>query len=373
VSEPRRVLLLSAYDAHSHRRWRRGLVAACPDWDWTVLALPPRHFAWRVRGNSLSWAFSERHTLEQPYDAIVATSMTDLSALKGMVPALAMIPSLVYCHENQFAYPHQPEHIPRSEPRITGLYAMLAADRVLFNSDYNRTSLLEGARALLAQMPDAVPRGVVDRLAEKTAVLPVPLEEIWFAAPPRHNGPFTLVWNHRWEFDKAPERLFAALLKLKGAGVDFRIHVTGQQFRRQPAVFADMKARLGDCIGQWGFVEATANYAQVLRESHVVLSTALHEFQGLAVLEATACGCYPLVPDRLAYPELFPDACRYASYPDEPARECEAMADALLGLNEQYRQGGLPAAPGVTALAWKELVRTYRHEIESVITRSRQA
>jgi len=104
-----RILLLSAYDAHSHRRWRQGLVAAFPEWRWTVLTLPPRFFSWRVRGNSLSWAFSERETLEQSYDVLVATSMTDLSALKGLVPAL------VYCHENQFAYPDRlayPEFFP---------------------------------------------------------------------------------------------------------------------------------------------------------------------------------------------------------------------------------------------------------------------
>ena len=355
-----KVLLLSAYDAHSHRRWRRGLVAAFPDWDWTVLALPPRHFSWRVRGNSLSWAYGERHTLEQPYDVIVATSMTDVSALKGLVPSLAGIPTLVYCHENQFAYPEPPECVPRYAPKITTLYAMLAADRVLFNSDYNRTTLLDGAGTLLAQMPDAVPPGVIDSLAGKSGVLPVPLETDWFGQPSQAGSPFTLVWNHRWEFDKAPERLFAALQKLKAAGVEFRVHVIGQQFRKRPAVFADSYQALAGHIGQWGFVEAEADYRQILRESHVVLSTALHEFQGLAVLEATACGCIPLMPDRLAYPELFAAEYRYASYPDEPARESEAIADALLGLYEHYQQGHLPAAPDVSALAWTELARTYR-------------
>lgn len=367
MHEPVKALLLSAYDAHSHRRWRRGLVTAFADWDWTVLALPPRHFSWRVRGNSLSWAFSERHTLEQSYDVMIATSMTDLSALKGMVPSLALTPSLVYCHENQFAYPHQPQREPRNEPRITGLYAMLAADRVLFNSEFNRTSLLDGARALLAQMPDAVPYGVIDQLADKTTVVPVPLEDDWFDAPPRRNGPFTLVWNHRWEFDKAPERLFAALLKLKATGAEFRVHVVGQQFRQQPPMFADMQAKLGECIGQWGYVKAQADYAQLLRASHVVLSTALHEFQGLAVLEAAACGCVPLVPDRLAYPEFIPATCRYPSFPDEPSRESEAIADALFGLYAQYRQGALPAAPDVSALAWTKLARTYEYEIRSVV------
>ena len=367
-----KVLLLSAYDAHSHRRWRQGLVAAFPEWDWTVLALPPRHFTWRVRGNSLSWAYSERHTLEQPYDILIATSMTDLSALKGMVPSLANVPSLVYCHENQFAYPHQPDTVQYNEPKFTSLYAMLAADRVVFNSEYNRTSLLEGARDLLGKMPDAVPAGVIDQLADKTCVLPVPLEASWFD-PARRDAatgrPFTLVWNHRWEFDKAPERLFGALLKLRAAGATFRVHVIGQQFRRQPAVFADMYPQLEANVGEWGFVESADDYARLLRESHVVLSTALHEFQGLAVLEAVACGCFPLVPDRLAYPELFPAACRYPSFPDEPARESEAIADALLDLHEQHRQGALPAAPDVSALSWTKLAQTYADEIRSVAMR----
>jgi len=154
-----KVLLLSAYDAASHRHWRETLVAQFPEWDWQVLTLPARYFAWRIRGNSLSWAFGQRELLEQPYDLVIATSMTDLSALRGMVPVLAQIPTLVYFHENQFAYPESGREYGSVEPKVLNIYTALAADYVLFNSGYNRNSFLAGAQALLKKLPDQVPAG----------------------------------------------------------------------------------------------------------------------------------------------------------------------------------------------------------------------
>ena len=364
----KRVLLLSAYDAYSHRRWRQGLVAAFPEWQWTVLTLPPRFFSWRVRGNSLTWAFSERETLEQSYDVLIATSMTDLSALKGLVPGLAGVPALVYCHENQFAYPDRRDG-QYIEPKVTSLYALLAADRIAFNSVWNRESFLDGARALLQLMPDAVPDGVVESIAGKSCILPVPLEEYWFdkaGVAANTDGPFTVVWNHRWEYDKAPERMFSALLELHAAGLDFRVHVIGQQFREQPPIFAEMYPLLKAHIGEWGMVEADADYQCLLQQSHVVLTTALHEFQGLAVLEAVASGCIPLVPDRLVYPELFPDAYRYPSYPGDPGRESAAIAEHLQHLCVRYYKGEIPAAYDVHDLSWSCLLPAYRAEINGL-------
>lgn len=361
-----RILLLSAYDAHSHRRWRRGLVAAFPEHEWTVLTLPPRNFSWRIRGNSLSWAFAEREVLQQPRDLLIATSMTDLSALAGMVPSLAAVPSLLYCHENQFAYPARTVARDCHEPKMVSLYAALAAGRVVFNSEYNRQSFLLGVQAFLAGMPDAVPPGVVEHLARNSGTLPVPLETDWFAgraAAMRKDGPFTIVWNHRWEYDKAPERLFSALLQLKQAGADFRVHVIGQQFRQRPAVFAEMYPLLRDHIGAWGMEKTASGYRRLLQQSHVTLSTAIHEFQGLALLEATACGCIPLAPDRLAYPEFVPAAFRYPSFPDDPDSESNTIATHLLALYASHQRGDLPAAPDVSGLSWACLRPDYEAEI----------
>ncbi len=361
-----RILLLSAYDAHSHRRWREGLVKAFPDWDWTVLTLPPRHFNWRIRGNSLSWAFTERARLERPYDLLIATSMVDLATLKGLVPVLAGVPTLVYCHENQFAYPVGREQAMRLEPRMVNLYSVLAADRVVFNSAHNRDSFLAGVQALLDKMPDAVPPGITGRIRSRSRILPVPLEADWFSGQPRgttDDVPFTIVWNHRWEYDKAPERLCHALLQLRTAGVNFRVHVVGQQFREQPPVFTEMQQELAGYIGEWGRVRDAKDYRALLQQSHVVLSTALHEFQGLAVLEAVASGCIPLVPDRLAYPEWFGPEYRYPSSPAEPERESGHIARRLAQFAQVYDRAALPAAPDVSGLSWSRLIPAYAAEI----------
>ena len=239
-----------------------------------------------------------------------------------------------------------------------------------FNSAYNRQTFLEGAQALLKKMPDAVPPGVIEHISGKSCVIPVPLEEHWFSGtkrPPGGGGPFTIVWNHRWEYDKAPERLFAALLKLHEDGVDFKVHVIGQQFREQPPVFAAMYPLLETHIGQWGMVDSATAYQQLLQQAHVVLSTALHEFQGLAVLEAVASGCLPLVPDRLAYPEYIPDECRYPSYPDDPERESGAIAAHLQMLARDYQSGMLPPPPDISRLSWSKLKPVYDKEIRALL------
>ncbi len=308
-----RVLLLSAYDAASHRRWHETLRNGLDDWQWTVLALPPRHFAWRTRGNPLSW--SREPALRESYDLILATSMVDLATLRGLIPGLAVTPSALYFHENQFAYPEGRNPHGLLEAQMVSLYSALAADKLLFNSAYNRDSFLAGCKSLLARFPDAVPPGIVDMLSAKAAVLPVPVDAGAQQMPQQPvSGPLELVWNHRWEYDKGPGLLRDIVAGLVERGAAFRMNVVGQQFREQPAEFAGIGELLSraDAEGVWGFVEDLVDYRRLLARSDVVLSTALHDFQGLSVLEACRLGASPLVPDDLVYPEWFDAGFRYA-------------------------------------------------------------
>ncbi|MFK8067852.1 MAG: DUF3524 domain-containing protein [Gammaproteobacteria bacterium] len=366
----KKILLFSAYDALSHRYWREGLVVNFPEHDWAVLTLPARYFRWRIRGNSLTWAFSEQEVLSQTYDLVIATSMTDLATLRGLVPSLAQIPSIVYFHENQFAYPEGDHKQHNVEAKMVTIYSALTADKVVFNSDYNRQTFLEGSASFLGKMPDGIPVGVCDQIAQKAVVLPVPLNEpinkpnenIFFK---KKQSSFTILWNHRWEYDKAPERFLQALIELKERKVDFKLNMLGQQFRQMSAVFDQMKENLSDHIQNWGFVESEEAYRSIMIESDVVVSSALHDFQGLSILEAVICGCVPVVPDRLAYREFIADQFRYESYFADKEKEVQELADHLERLSRDYKNNKLIETPDLSKLCWGNLKEKYRQEFFS--------
>ena len=363
-----KILLLSAYDAASHQRWRQELEEYFPEHQWTQLSLPPRYFSWRVRGNSLSWAFSQRELLSQTYDVLIATSMVDLSSLRGFVPELARIPTLIYFHENQFAYPPGEDQLLSVEPQITSIYSALCADNIIFNSAFNRDSFLAGAETLLRRLPDHVPLHVMHELSARSQVVPVPLRNDYFVAPAQRSPRPSLIWNHRWEYDKGPERLLAMLRYWFSAGENppITVHVVGQQFRQQPPVFTEIKDLLlaQDSLGEWGFVEDAGRYRQLLRESHIAVSTAVHDFQGLAVLEAVAAGCVPLVPARQAYPEWFGAEACYPSLLEDVEGEGKAMAGRLRHLVQQIMSGEKPLAPDLSHLSWSGLRLRYKNLLE---------
>lgn len=310
----RRVLLLSAYEAVSHRYWAQSLMAQLDDMSWTLLSLPPRHFSWRIRGNPLSWWLKEQETLSQPFDVVLATSMVDIATLIGLFPHLGQARKVIYFHENQFAYPESDEQMPQVEAKMVNLYAALAADTVVFNTAYNRDSFIDGARRFLKKMPENLPAAKpLERLRQQAVVLPVPITPLGSTLstlPATNPNPRRIIWNHRWEYDKNPDDFFAVLFTLSKQQVPFELAVLGQCFRDVPVIFSQAEKRLAAHIICWG-PQPEAKYQALLSGGGIVVSTTWHEFQGLAIMEAAQRGALPLVPDRLCFPELYPQCYRY--------------------------------------------------------------
>ncbi|KAA3645919.1 MAG: glycosyltransferase family 1 protein, partial [Proteobacteria bacterium] len=79
-----------------------------------------------------------------------------------------------------------------------------------------------------------------------------------------------------------------------------------------------------------GYVDKRQEYIKILQQADGVLSTADHDFQGIAMLEAVACGCQPLAPNRLVYPDLYPLENLFAATPEDPEQQARAILDKLL-------------------------------------------
>lgn len=328
-----RILLISAYEASSHKAWANTLMNGLSQHRWEYLSLPARHFAWRIRGNAMSFAFDPKFksALEKPYDLVIATSMTDCVGLKAFCPDLQNIPWLLYFHENQFAYPASDKQQGLIEMQMVTLYSALAADLCVFNSQFNKNSFFDGAQALLKKLPDYVSPEWLISTKEKSQILPVPLEVIYQQniIEQSANEKVNLVWSARWEFDKGPDRLLAILEELEGRSIDYDIAILGEQFRSIPKEFEQIKTQFSHRIRQFGFAESRVDYLAFLESSDFVLSTALHEFQGLAVLEAVALGCVPILPNRQVYPELFGDEYLYQSDIHNPKQEAIHAVDLI--------------------------------------------
>ncbi len=370
------MVILEPYYGGSHQRFCDALAAARPLGGevelWTMRA---RKWKWRMR--FAAPVFAKRLRATRPVDLVFASAYVDIATLRGCGPEwLGRVPVVVYFHENQFAYPVQVEDERDLHFALTNLTSVLAADLALFNSQYNLDTFLAGARDLCRRAPDMDLAPLVDRLAGRCRVLypgvdfsaidraeaepasPEPASPEPAApepASPESASPEpVLLWNHRWEHDKGPEEFFALLDELAGRGIGFRVVILGRAFAARPAVFAGVRQRLGARLLHCGWVERP-EYGRWLRRADVVVSTARHEFYGMAVLEAVRAGCRPVLPGRLSYPELFPEEYLY---PEGGAAEAVAVALARGRLDR--RRARLLTAPHDWATLRREFARVLR-------------
>ena len=314
---PLNVLAIEPWLGGSHARfletWR-----ALSGHKVEILGLPARHWQWRMEAAAFTLAQRVGQSGQAP-DVIVASDYVDLPRLRGFLPPhLRATPILLYLHENQLTYPDQDPDPDRNHYGFTNVLSCLAADAIAFNSHFHRQDFHAAARTLLQRLPNPAPRKEFDAaMADAQVIYPgIDLDALPLGTGPPPDSPLRIAFNHRWEHDKDPIGFLDAVIEARDAGARIEVVMLGESFERTPDGMTERLERLGSALLWSGFKPDQAEYASTLGACDLVVSTARHEFYGMALLEGLACGCSPLAPDRLAYPEHLPRPDLYTDHAD---------------------------------------------------------
>jgi len=317
----KRILILEPYYGGSHKVFLQGLQrnVKC---DYTLLTLPARKWQMRMQ-LSAPWFVNQLRLLpehERFFDTVLCSTFVDVAVLRALLATLSgwNLKSLfcTYFHENQLAYPSQFQDKSIQQFASINFNTALASDRCAFNSQFNLDTFLVGIQAYLKKATDMELDDCVVHIREKSLVLYPGMDYSsvdCVKEKERETGSPVIVWNHRWEHDKGPDLFFEALYLLQEKGIAFRLVVLGQSFINVPECFKEAHTRLIKEIIHFDYAESKERYGQLLSLGDVVVSTARHEFFGVAVLEAIRSGCYPLLPNALSYPELYDKEFLYDS------------------------------------------------------------
>lgn len=370
------VLALEPWYGGSHRNFIDGLKRHSHH-NFEFVTMAARFWKWRLHGGAQTLARKARQMADEGFapDVIFASSMVNVPAFLALTRnELGGVPLVYYLHENQLTYP-----LPKDEQRdlayaYINYLSCLAADHVVFNSQFHYDEFMRALPGLLRAFPDYTHLHTVAEIRAKSSVLHLGLDlqaHARYASeePGSSQAPPVVLWNQRWEYDKNPEAFFRLMNRLDDAGCRFRLILAGKRFEEQPYEFDEAFERYAERILHYGYAENFEEYSRLLHRADIVVSMAIHEFFGIAMLEAIYCGCHPLLPNRLSYPELIPSSLHapllHAPVLYESEDELFAIMKALLRGEERP----LPEATlrgVVERLDWPSHVHQYDELLERI-------
>ncbi|MFT5315586.1 MAG: glycosyltransferase involved in cell wall biosynthesis [Candidatus Krumholzibacteriia bacterium] len=369
----RDVKFLEAFDGGSHRSFREGLIARSGH-RYSCHTLPDRFWKWRMRSSAVWFADQLNAAAANPGELIFATGMLNVASLRGLLsPAFNNVPTLLYMHENQLTYPLGPREKFDFLFGFTNIVSAMAADRVVFNSEWHRDAFFAAVPKFLKQMPEAAPERVVERLQPKCEVLGVGLDRVPLSlgtvetkAIALETVPDTvplILWNHRWEFDKCPEVFAEAIKRLLSKGLTFRVALLGESNGRE-SVFQDLRGELGDRCVAFGHQSSRVEYDRYLAEADIVVSCAKQENFGISIAEAIHAGCHAVLPKDQVYPSFYGPHCSGRHFYND-FDDLVGLLENLLTQNSLEKNCSL--ANVVDPYCWPRLAPKYDKLIEDVI------
>ena len=341
----------------SHQKWAEGFRQHSRH-TIDLYGLPGRFWKWRMHGGAISLA-QKVIDAKKEYDVFLCTDFLNLALFKSLVaPHYPDAKFYLYFHENQIAYPWSPDDqdIALKRDRHYGFInytSALIADKIFFNSDFHRKIFLSALPHFLGQFPDKKGLANIPIIQEKSQTLPLAID-----LPPLNPKiakiPRSILWNHRREYDKNPKDFFQILKNIQDKGISFQLIVLGEQNQKYPKIFDWAKDQFSQEIIHFGYAASKSDYWAFLQKAAILPVTSNQDFFGISVVEAMHADVYPLLPNRLAYPDHIPPN-NHPAHLYETLEELEIKLIQLLSEKELFKS----IAPWVEKYSWENSIESY--------------
>jgi len=322
-----RILLVETFFKGSHRKWSNELkihIEAHASFKLDIFSIDS--LSWK---EAMSYEFKSDEIIFFNYDLVITSSMVNLSNFKSKFKIHA--PHIIYFHENQLAYPWTQNDKNGKRPIYSEIQIESAklADQLVFNSEFNMNSF-----GHFKNKSSVLPLGIdIDRIKKNKV---------------SKDKKLTLLWNHRWEYDKNPKLFFETLRNLK-KNVDFNLIVTGESpFHVENTHFQKAREEFKDNIIHFGYAVNLDEYYKLLWRSHLSIVTSQHDFFGLSVCESTICNVLNILPLRLAYPEHFIKHDNFYKNDEE-----------IVELTNKFLDVGLQTEHRIESYDWNIVIESY--------------
>uniref|UniRef100_A0A2K6PHW8 tRNA-queuosine alpha-mannosyltransferase n=1 Tax=Rhinopithecus roxellana TaxID=61622 RepID=A0A2K6PHW8_RHIRO len=320
------ILIIEAFYGGSHKQ----LVDLLQEelGDCVLYTLPAKKWHWRARTSALY--FSQTIPISEHYRTLFASSVLNLTELAALRPDLGKLKTILYFHENQLIYPVKKCQERDFQYGYNQILSCLVADVVVFNSVFNMESFLTSIGKFMKLIPDHRPKDLESIIRPKCQVIYFPI---------RFPDVSRFMPKHKTTHLKK-------MLSLKGnGGTVLSMALPFQPEQRDSEGL--LKNSNSECDAHCGLDTARQEYLgnSLRQESDLKKCTSPENSsshcgenkQNLTVnpcatlggvanqqrllhivwphrwLEAVYCGCYPLCPKDLVYPEIFPAEYLYST------------------------------------------------------------
>ncbi|XP_015213869.1 tRNA-queuosine alpha-mannosyltransferase isoform X10 [Lepisosteus oculatus] len=365
------VLLIEAFYGGSHKQLIDLLQENVKD--CVTYSLPAKKWHWRARTAALYFMQAVPHSVT--YRVLLTSSVLNLAELTALRPDLAGLKKVLYFHENQLVYPVRKSQERDFQYGYNQVLSCLVADVVVFNSAFNMESFLTSIPTFMKLIPDHRPKDLEKLIRPKCQVLyfPIKFPDVRRFLP-EHKLNF---YKRRLDFE---ERRYPGLsgsfsgskhctgteLPTDNSTSDLtpepreKVCTTEQEALNPPEPpletgradeaaiphHADDKQQPSLEPGGTGVPEQRCvGPATQQRPLHIVWP---HRW-----IEAVYCGCYPLCPNALVYPEIFSAEYLYST----PEQLFKRLQDFC---RRPDRARGYHAKVDTDQFSWAALCKKFR-------------